>query len=368
MVMILTDGFDLQTAAATTSGTVRWTAYGNFGTTGFFSIPASSGRVSGNAMSVGQGNNSGFGPQQFFVDSAGAIVSKGQTLIAGFAFQSSSFSIGMSFFNFTDGNTFQMGLRTDSTGHLVVTRGGSNSVAPTVLATETNPMLINQWYYIEFKVTLGSGTSGSYAVRRNQGTIAGLSDTSGINTLGTGNTTANSVVLGAHFDSVNPGVFKIDDLYVCDNTGANNTNFLGDVRVIGMLPNNVGTNSQFTRVGGSSSGNYTAVNEATPDNDTSYVTAQAVNSEDTYNYSTLPINASTVYAVSGVPVMRKDNTGIRTVGTRVRQAASEATSGAANLTVTYTPYCQPMDTNPATGVSWNVNDIGTAEIGPVITA
>lgn len=63
---------------------------------------------------------------------------------------------------------------------------------------------------------------------------------------------------------------------------------MGEVRVLTLYSNVVGTYSQWTRTGDTTSGNDTAVNEMTFDLNTSYNASSTVGRLDTYNYQTTP--------------------------------------------------------------------------------
>src|SRR5207253_5492268 len=79
--------------------------------------------------------------------------------------------------------------------------------------------------------------------------------------------TRNSGISGVRFVRYGSSAANIsfnrsyDDIVINNALGTVNNDFLGDVRVIGLLPTAVGTNSQLARTGGTSAGNYTAVNE-----------------------------------------------------------------------------------------------------------
>jgi hypothetical protein len=356
MSAIWSESFDL-TGTVSSVPPTRWTPVGTFSATS--STAMETGRNgSGKMWHMRQGNSIGWGG-----DSAlGA--SYGPTLILGFAWKYAlNGTTGQSIINLMDGQTYQMGLRHDSNFRLCVIRNNS------VLATETNAvMVVGQWYYLELKVVLAGSSAGSYAVRRNGTVITGLPDTSSVTTITSANATASAIRIGRVFDAINPPEMYFDDMYLCDSTGTN-TDFLGDVSVSGSLPNNNGNTSGWTRTGGSAGGNYTAVNEATPDSDTSYVSASAVSTEDTYTYPDLPSNAMSVLAVLGTPIARKSDPGARSISTRVRSGASEASAPISSaLGLTYAGVQQTMDVNPVTSSSWLVSEFNSAEFGPVITA
>src|SRR5262249_22519182 len=121
----------------------------------------------------------------------------------------------------------------------------------------------SQFAFVEFKVTIHP-TAGSYTVLVNGATY--LSAT-GVNTSGTGGTTADTFETG--WGGLTPfgTVFEVyfDDWYVADGTGSgvgNINDFVGDCRPTEMLPTGNGTFSDWTQTGGTGGSPYTAVNDS----------------------------------------------------------------------------------------------------------
>jgi hypothetical protein len=313
MALLLADGFDLYNDA-TLAG---WARTGSFGSNGSSTYPV--GRTgSGQSWAINHGNG---GNAVSFATQLGNNYS---TLIVGIAAFAGYISERIIAFNGLAGAD-QVGLRINSSGQLIVTRGA------TVLATETVASPINTWYYYELKVTFATGVGGSYALRRNGLVVTGIPDATGVNTSGDGNAFASGLgILGVQVNS-NVGAYSYDDLYLCDTSGALNNNFLGDVRSLGLLPNGVGTNTNWTKVGASST-NWQSVNENPPNGDTTYVASNTIGQTDTYAYADLPSNTASVIAVTSHFDTRLDDAGARSYTTRVRSGGSEA-----NATGSITP-------------------------------
>jgi hypothetical protein len=81
----------------------------------------------------------------------------------------------------------------------------------------------------------------------------------------------------------------IDDLYVCDGSGSVNNDFLGECRVLTLLPSDGnGSNNDFdTSAGGSPADHGAMVNDTTPNDDTDYVSSSTVDHVDSWNYPAL---------------------------------------------------------------------------------
>jgi hypothetical protein len=94
------------------------------------------------------------------------------------------------------------------------------------------------WHYIEVNVTVRTGT---YELRRNG--VLDISDASE-DMADTGSDGWD--IFAWRFSSSLSSFLRIDDIYVCDGTGAKNNDFLGPSIVEGILPNAEGTTIQWT--------------------------------------------------------------------------------------------------------------------------
>lgn len=356
MTLLFADSFDL---TATADQVLKWNL-GNIasGTNGgSIALSTTTPYSSGHSLAEGWINfNTGSG--QYLKT---ALAGSQSTLIVGFAYMGSPIATdGAAFFQFMDGGSNQVYIVPNANGNLQVFRGNGTS-----LGTGTTVLASNVWYYLELKVVFGTGTNGSIAVNLN-----GVSEisVSGINTANSGVAQANTLAIGnvGGHTSVPAGTYFFDDFYCCNALGAVNNNFLGPIRVIGLLPNGAGTNTNWTKVGAAAS-NYQSVNENPPDGDTTRVQSLSVGQIDTYQYADLPANALSVLAVCNAFEIRKDGVGSRTITTRVRSGASEAdASGSIALTPSYSIPGQIMEVNPVTSVAWTVADVNGAEFGPKV--
>lgn len=250
-----------------------------------------------------------------------------------------------------DGTTRQVQLGVISTGELRLYRG--NSQLTTIATSSGLGLQTGVWYFIELKVVV-DGTAGQYEVRVNGAPIAALTAT-GANTRATTNNYANVAIGGA------PGSNSdIDDFYVCDGTGSANNNFLGDRRVITLLPDGAGNYTQWTPSAGS---NFQCVDEASMNSDTDYVSSSTAAQKDTYNFGAVGI-AGTVAGIQVNGAIRKDDAGSRTVRRIVRVGATDYNGANVSVLDSYAySIAEVLQTNPATSAAWTVSDINSIEVG-----
>ena len=117
-----------------------------------------------------------------------------------------------------------------------------------------------------------------------------------------------------------------------------------------------------------SGSNYARVNEANPDDNTSYVKSPTVGDKDLYAYGNLADNTVTVKAVQlwtrhdrDDAVTRKFKPVIRRGGTDYDQAEVTTANG------TYADDVQIFPTDPATNAAWLGSGVDAAQFGVKVT-
>ena len=263
---------------------------------------------------------------------------------------------GNAFFLTLDSGTVQLDLRWNSLNQLVVTRAG------TTLAT-TSAFPVQVWHYVEFKFTINNST-GSYELRVNGDTAASAS---GIDTQNTANASVNGYRWTALSNDGNTTpTFQIDDVYMCDNTGGTNNDFLGDVRIQALFPDGNGNSSQHVGSDSNSTDNYLLVDETAQDGDTTYVASSTVGEKDTYTYGDLTSSTGTVYGVQILPYSRKTDAGARSIVSVARSGATEEDSANKALSTSYIYLPDIRETKPGGG-AWTISDVNAAEFGVKVT-
>lgn len=353
MTLLFCDGFDLDDslAAATTKWGNSSAGGGGFNFSGGMSFIT--GRTgTGKAMTL---NFSGFSGTTFSPWLEFGMVASTATFFIGFAYL---FTAGDARFLYpvdsAGGVQLELSLNGVLQPQVKLGNGG------TLLCTSSVAITTNVWTYIELGVVINAVT-GSITLKQNGVTTATFSG----NTRSTANTNVQFIYLGNVNGGTTAGAnHSFDDFYLCNASGAVNNTFLGDIRVFGILPNAVGTNTVWTRVGGAAS-NWQSVNEHPPDGDTTAVQSSTINQIDTYNYTDLPSNTSSVIAVASYFSSRKNDAGARVITTRVRSAGTEADApGPVSLNLSYTMTGQVMEVNPVSTSAWTVSDVNNAEFGP----
>lgn len=275
-----------------------------------------------------------------------------QTWFVGLAFKTGTQWPNDYFLALRDSGALQVEVRINTAGQLVAARNG------TALATVEAPLAFSTWYYIELAAYIHD-TAGTLTVRVNGASVITLS---GVDTKNTANAYANQLALR----SPNNGnaLTMIDDLYICDGAGSTNNSLLGDCKVVALLPSGAGASTDWTPSAGA---NYECVDEATPDDDTTYVSSATAGHKDTYALGDLS-GSGTVYGVQALYRVRKDDAGTRTVKSVLRSGAgTEANGTSNNVGDTYGYYADVFDAEPG-GAAWTVAKVNDAQAGVVVEA
>lgn len=241
----------------------------------------------------------------------------------------------------------------------------------TLLDESTMPLIFtNEWARIEMKITVHD-TTGAYEVKLNGRTV--FSDTNVDTQQQAGNDIGRVV-----FWSANTGGYyiRLMDVYICDDSGSQCNDFLGDIIIELLRPTSAGNYSQWTPNAGS---NYDRVDDTTRDEDTTYNESDTEGEIDTFNVTTLSdYGFGDILAVSPVIECQRKHDVSREVVPLARISATDypiAGDGRATHVHTYsTQYGQNnvlrnrfWELNPADSLAWEVSDINNAEFGYKLT-
>lgn len=194
-----------------------------------------------------------------------------QTVTVGFGYKTTSWTNNHMVVIFRDGATWQVVLETVTGGELRILRNTT-----TLGTTSGLGCSANTWYYIELQCKIDN-TTGTYELRVNE--VNELS-ASGVDTQETGNATLNNVLF--YCDQVADHYY--DDIYILDDAGAINNDFLGEMQVIGLYVDGDGAVTDFTSSGGA---NYLDVDDGYILDTTDYVESSTPTDKDMYTFEDL---------------------------------------------------------------------------------
>jgi len=345
MALLFLDGFDYYNSADfgkkwdnVGSTSIIDATNGRRGTQGFFSQAASTSWLEKNITSA--------------------------TYIIGFSIKQIAAGLSGNYFlcRIYDGATLQCSLRMTNTGVIDVVRGTLTALTNGSYSSISNP---SAEHYIEWKVTIGNSIAADSCVVKVDG-VEVINVAAGQDTQASGN--AQGTILRFGSSAANSTTRVFDDLYICDDSGSTNNNFLGDVRVDVIYPDGDGTYTEGDPSAGSS--NWAMVDE-TLLSETDYVSLDngSPGEKDSYAFGSLPaLGGNLVLGVQVNAAAATSDSGSNR-DARVFTISSAATSAGASKTVgvTSTSIRSVFETDPNTSAQWSQSGVNAAEFGVEVT-
>lgn len=226
----------------------------------------------------------------------------------------------------------------------------------TLLGTSSGASLsTGTWYFLEFKVTIHN-TTGTVEIKVDG--VTKLSLSSQDTQVGTPQDTVRWSLTSS---GATPRYIWDDDWYICNLSGAQNNDFLGDNRVDILFPNASGDSTQWAPDSGN---NWDRVNENPADDDTSYVEDGTLAQRDLYNYQSTP-GLSAVKGIQLNTVLRETDAEIFQVK-HVAKSSTTTDVGAAQTVgsaAAYSNLYKIYELNPHTSAAWTDSEINSAQFG-----
>ena len=241
-----------------------------------------------------------------------------------------------------------------SAGNVSVVTGQISS--NTKIGLSTARLFTNVWHYFEIKVTF-STTSGAVVIKIDGEEVLNATGVTSPTMPGSGELKPTQIILG------NGGTIiqmLTDDLYICDDQGTVNNDFLGDIGIRRLDPTVNGTTNQFTANTGD---NFAAVNQDNPDGDTTYVESSTVGHNDLYVIDDASGTPATINALQVVATAKSDDGGTKGGRNMVLSNSLEGLGSEYALTSSYVPYQSIHETDPNGGAAWTEAGVNAAEIG-----
>lgn len=259
------------------------------------------------------------------------------------------------FFSWQDAaNATQLVLFLQSTGVLELKRGGNVSLG----VTSTPVIVAGAYQHVEC-IAFFSQTVGTFECRVNGVTVLSLS---GIDTVASSLVECSQVNIcgsftGSGFSSTD---CYVDDVFAYDDTGSYNNTFIGDRRVLTLFPNANTSTADWTPVGAATG--YECIDEANPDDDTTYITAGTTGLASQFGLQNLPAGISVVSAVVMVERARKTEAG--TANTKVSLVSGASTAAGADkpLTEVYTYRQDVFQIDPATAAPFTAAAVDALQL------
>ena len=238
---------------------------------------------------------------------------------------------------------------------------GNNTI---VSRTGAGQYVPEKWFYLEIKWTPHL-TTGSFELRINTVPVLSLpSVQTAYGTLvGVGTRGWDTFEWWKSSISGATNNWRWDDLYLLDDAGTVNNDYLGNVRAQYMAP--VSDDVVQWIIGGTAPAatNWESVLNTALD-DTKYVYESTVNDRDLYNINPV-LNTPQVFGVEINASYRQDDATQRFVSNSIKTASGVSSYGTSHaINQSYTFYSDIFELNPDTGVAFTGAEVNTLKIGP----
>jgi hypothetical protein len=139
----------------------------------------------------------------------------------------------------------------------------------------------------------------------------------------------------------------VDDVYVCDTSGAQNNDFLGDVRVETLRPDADTAQADWTPSTGTD--HYAVVDDAPGYDGADYVESDTAGHVDLWEYGDLGSTPQSIHAVQLVTAMQKTDAGTREARALLKSGTTTANGATRQLSTTWEQFEDLHETDPDTG-------------------
>ena len=114
--------------------------------------------------------------------------------------------------------------------------------------------------------------------------------------------------------------------------------------------------------------NYSETNEVPPGGDLSCVTSSTVGAEDRYSFGSLSSTPSNIAGVKVSALLRKTDSGARTVTVQLKSGTTEVTGSSQSPAASYTYFSNYQDTDPNTSAAWTASGVNSVTAGAKIAS
>lgn len=209
------------------------------------------------------------------------------------------------------------------------------------------------WHHLEYKWVIDP-IVGEVEIRVNGLVVIHETD------LNTGSVGASQFVIGTLIDGGSAETFFIDDMFCWDDTGTDNNDFLGTQRATTLFVNGDTAQADWSVIGAADG--YAAIDEETPDGDSSYILAEDTGDTSEFTLPAMPPETELIAGVYIPTLAKLDDAGTGNIQVSMVSGSDVSEGADTVLTTAYTYWGDAHDVDPATGDPWTKAGIEAALI------
>ena len=226
----------------------------------------------------------------------------------------------------------------------------------------TTPLVsVGNFHSIQFECVIND-TTGSVEVRIDNDVVVWDAAVTGLDTDPSGYGQTGQFILGGGFalGVGNSPPWSVDDVFVINDAGSINNDFVGDKQAFLLLPDGDEATQDWVEIPAQGVGdNYLNINEVPADGDTSYIEADTVNDTSEFGLEDIDASIIDIIGVQMTQVARKLDAGAATLQGSILSSASVAAGTDRSITENYAHWNDiiendPNGDTPWTPTSWNL--------------
>lgn len=252
----------------------------------------------------------------------------------------------------TDTGLWSIGIKGFPDGAAALYDGSGSLIS----VSEPGFLVTRGWNRVEAKV-YAHASAGTFELWVNGEQCLNLS---GLNTITAASGTYHARAFLYSQSSVAAASTRFDDIYVCNTSGSTHNDFVGDFTSLASFPTGDDTTEWTPSTGNA---HYALVDEAEPDDDTTYVDSDTVNDVDKFTTTNLTSIDSVLAVVLGVDARLVD-AGDRSYRSILDSGGTEYAGQTVPLTDTTWVYTFDIwEQDPDTSLAWTVNGYNATKPG-----
>ncbi len=270
-----------------------------------------------------------------------------------------SFRNRMCLFSDSD-NKPQVSLFVMTTGQLRIALYDSSGNIVTTIQSTTPLISVSNYHSYQFKVFIDDAF-GAIEVRIDNEVVVWDGATTNLDTDPTGYGSTGQFTLGGRGGGGSPPSSEItmDDLFVLNDLGAVNNDFIGDKQAFLLLPDGNGVTQDWGFTGGATA--WESIDEIPADGDTSFIDATGVNNTSVFSIEDVATNLVDIAGVQMTHVVRKLDAGAATLQGSLVSNGFDGSGVDRSITENYAHWNDVIELDPDGDIAWTPVKLNATE-------